>query len=142
MVCIDCTFATRVNQKALALDADIVLHSVTKYIAGHNDVLAGSLSGSNKVIGIVRALHNVLRGVLSPNAAYLILRGIKTLHLHVQQQNSTALRISRTLEAHPKVSHVHWYFEDFHPHPFHQRTETFLLMWSELLKGHPHQLED
>lgn len=115
LVCIDCTFATPVNQKALALGADIVLHSVTKYIAGHNDVLAGSLSGSNKVIGTVRALHNVLGGVLSPNAAYLILRGIKTLHLRVQQQNSTALRIARTLEVHPKVSRVHYPGLESHP---------------------------
>lgn len=115
LVCIDCTFATPVNQKALALGADIVLHSVTKYIAGHNDVLAGSLSGSNKIIGAVRALHNVLGGVLSPNAAYLILRGIKTLHLRVQQQNSTALRIARTLEAHPKVSRVHYPGLESHP---------------------------
>eukprot|EP01018_Ginkgo_biloba_P010496 Gb_39265 [translate_table: standard] len=115
LVCIDCTFATPVNQKALALGADIVLHSATKYIAGHNDVLAGSLSGSNKIIGAVRALHNVLGGVLSPNAAYLILRGMKTLHLRVQQQNSTALRIARTLEGHPKVSRVHYPGLESHP---------------------------
>lgn len=115
LVCIDCTFATPVNQKALAFGADIVLHSVTKYIAGHNDVLAGSLSGSNEIIGAVRALHNILGGVLSPNAAYLILRGIKTLHLRVQQQNSTALRIARTLEAHPKVSCVHYPGLESHP---------------------------
>ncbi|GLJ31734.1 hypothetical protein SUGI_0638220 [Cryptomeria japonica] len=115
LVCIDCTFATPVNQKALALGADIVLHSVTKYIAGHNDVLAGSLSGSKNVIGVIRALHNVMGGVLSPNAAYLILRGIKTLHLRVQQQNSTAIRIARTLEAHPKVTRVHYPGLESHP---------------------------
>uniref|UniRef100_A0A0C9RYM6 plant cystathionine gamma-synthase n=1 Tax=Wollemia nobilis TaxID=56998 RepID=A0A0C9RYM6_9CONI len=115
LVCIDCTFATPVNQKALALGADIVLHSVTKYIAGHNDVLAGSLSGSHKNIGVIRALHNVMGGVLSPNAAYLILRGMKTLHLRVQQQNLTALRIARTLEAHSKVTHVHYPGLESHP---------------------------
>lgn len=115
LVCIDCTFATPVNQRALALGADIVLHSVTKYIAGHNDVLAGSLSGTKNVIGVIRALHNVMGGVLSPNAAYLILRGIKTLHLRVQQQNSTALRIARTLEAHPKVARVHYPGLESHP---------------------------
>eukprot|EP00252_Welwitschia_mirabilis_P017846 TRINITY_DN3972_c0_g1_i1.p1 TRINITY_DN3972_c0_g1~~TRINITY_DN3972_c0_g1_i1.p1 ORF type:complete len:496 (-),score=22.61 TRINITY_DN3972_c0_g1_i1:425-1912(-) len=115
LVCIDSTFATPVNQKALALGADIVLHSVTKYIAGHNDVLAGSLSGSNKVIKAIRDYHNVLGGVLSPNAAYLILRGIKTLHLRVQQQNSSALRLAKILEKHPKVSCVHYPGLESHP---------------------------
>ncbi|KAK1351423.1 Cys/Met metabolism, pyridoxal phosphate-dependent enzyme [Heracleum sosnowskyi] len=108
LVCIDGTFATPLNQKALALGADIVLHSATKFIGGHNDVLAGCISGSQELISTVRNLHHILGGALNPNAAYLILRGMKTLHLRVQQQNSTALRMAEILEAHPKVKRVYY----------------------------------
>ncbi|XAR55889.1 Cystathionine gamma-synthase [Bertholletia excelsa] len=117
LVCIDGTFATPLNQKVLALGADIVLHSATKYIAGHNDVLAGYISGSEKLVSQVRTLHNILGGVLNPNAAYLIIRGMKTLHLRVQQQNTTALRMARLLEGHPKVSCV--YYPGLVSHPEH-----------------------
>ncbi|KAG0581992.1 hypothetical protein M758_3G025200 [Ceratodon purpureus] len=106
LVCIDGTFATPVNQQALALGADLVLHSATKYLAGHNDVLAGSLSGSKQCLSAVRALHNILGGVVDPNAAYLILRGLKTLDLRVRQQNRTASLLASKLEAHPKVCTV------------------------------------
>nr|XP_029123821.1 cystathionine gamma-synthase 1, chloroplastic isoform X3 [Elaeis guineensis] len=102
LVCIDATFASPVNQKALTLGADIVLHSATKFIAGHNDVLGGCLSGSEELISKIRQYHNVIGGVLNPNAAYMILRGMKTLHLRVQQQNHTALRMAQFLEEHPK----------------------------------------
>ncbi|KAK3042380.1 hypothetical protein RJ639_002426 [Escallonia herrerae] len=117
LVCVDGTFATPLNQKALALGADIVLHSATKYIAGHNDVLAGCISGSEKLIASVRMLHNVLGGALNPNAAYLIIRGMKTLHLRIQRQNTTALKMARLLEAHPKVSRV--YYPGLASHPEH-----------------------
>ncbi|KAL0013990.1 hypothetical protein SO802_001059 [Lithocarpus litseifolius] len=118
LVCIDGTFATPLNQKALALGADLVLHSATKYLGGHNDVLGGCLSGSEKLVTEVRTLHHVLGGALNPNAAYLILRGMKTLHLRVQQQNSTALRMAKLLEAHPKVAHV--YYPGLPSHPEHK----------------------
>ncbi|XP_057977138.1 cystathionine gamma-synthase 1, chloroplastic [Malania oleifera] len=117
LVCIDSTFATPLNQKALALGADIVIHSATKYIAGHNDVLAGCISGSEKLVSAVRTLHHILGGALNPNAAYLIIRGMKTLHLRVQQQNSTALRMAEILEGHPKVKHV--YYPGLPSHPEH-----------------------
>ncbi|CAN6479123.1 unnamed protein product [Victoria cruziana] len=115
LVCIDGTFATPINQKALELGADLVLQSVTKYLAGHNDVIGGCISGSEKLVGEVRTLHHILGGVLNPNAAYLIIRGMKTLHLRVQQQNSTALRIAQLLEAHPKISRVHYPGLPSHP---------------------------
>lgn len=117
LVCIDGTFATPLNQKALALGADIVLHSATKYIGGHNDVIAGCISGSEKLISMVRNLHHILGGLLNPNAAYLIVRGLKTLHLRVQQQNSTGLRMAEILEAHPKVNRV--YYPGLPSHPEH-----------------------
>jgi cystathionine gamma-synthase len=115
LVCIDGTFATPVNQQALALGADFVLHSATKYLAGHNDVLAGSLSGSKQCLSAVRALHNILGGVVDPNAAYLILRGLKTLDLRVTQQNRTASLLASKLEAHPKVARVHYPGLESHP---------------------------
>ncbi|XP_018813981.2 cystathionine gamma-synthase 1, chloroplastic-like [Juglans regia] len=115
LVCIDGTFATPLNQKALALGADLVLHSATKYLGGHNDVLAGCISGSMKLVSEVRNLHHILGGALNPNAAYLIIRGMKTLHLRVQQQNSTALGMAEILEAHPKVKRV--YYPGLQSHP-------------------------
>ncbi|KAL3723291.1 hypothetical protein ACJRO7_035473 [Eucalyptus globulus] len=118
LVCIDGTFATPLNQKVLALGADLVLHSATKFIGGHNDVLAGCISGSLKLITEIRNLHHVLGGALNPNAAYLIIRGMKTLHLRVKQQNSTAQRMAEILEAHPKVKRV--YYPGLPSHPEHQ----------------------
>ncbi|GMI68471.1 hypothetical protein HRI_000516400 [Hibiscus trionum] len=118
LVCIDGTFATPLNQKALALGADLVLHSATKFIGGHNDVLAGCISGPEKLITEIRTLHHVLGGTLNPNAAYLIIRGMKTLHLRVQQQNSTALRMAEVLEAHPRVRRV--YYPGLPSHPEHE----------------------
>ncbi|KAL5739093.1 hypothetical protein ACOSP7_028014 [Xanthoceras sorbifolium] len=115
LVCIDGTFATPLNQKALALGADLILHSATKFIGGHNDVLAGCISGSEKLVTQIRNLHHVLGGALNPNAAYLIIRGMKTLHLRVQQQNSTAMRMAEILEAHPKVKRVHYPGLSSHP---------------------------
>ncbi|XP_031396312.1 cystathionine gamma-synthase 1, chloroplastic [Punica granatum] len=117
LVCIDGTFATPLNQKALAIGADLVLHSATKFIGGHNDVLAGCVSGPLKLISEIRNLHHVLGGALNPNAAYLIIRGMKTLHLRVQQQNSTAQRMAEILEAHPKVKRV--YYPGLPSHPEH-----------------------
>ncbi|KAM7268762.1 hypothetical protein ACFE04_010928 [Oxalis oulophora] len=118
LVCIDGTFATPINQKALALGADLIVHSATKFIGGHNDVLAGCISGSEKLVTEIRVLHHILGGTLNPNAAYLIIRGMKTLHLRVQQQNSTAMRMAEILEAHPKVTHV--YYPGLPSHPEHE----------------------
>uniref|UniRef100_A0A6V7QT31 plant cystathionine gamma-synthase n=1 Tax=Ananas comosus var. bracteatus TaxID=296719 RepID=A0A6V7QT31_ANACO len=117
LVCIDGTFASPVNQKALTLGADLVLHSATKFIAGHNDVLAGCISGSEKLISKIRLYHHVVGGVINPNAAYMIIRGMKTLHLRVQHQNNTALRMAQFLEEHPKIVRV--YYPGLPSHPEH-----------------------
>ncbi|RWW20187.1 hypothetical protein GW17_00015723 [Ensete ventricosum] len=103
LVYIDGTFASPVNQKALTLGADLILHSSTKFIAGHNDVLGGCISGSEELISKIRQYHHVIGGVLNPNAAYMILRGMRALHLHVPYQNSTAIKMAQFLEKHPKV---------------------------------------
>ncbi|KAL5080283.1 hypothetical protein RYX36_008704 [Vicia faba] len=102
-------------QRSLSLGADLVVNSATKYIAGHHDVLAGCISGSEKLISQVRSFHFILGGTLSPSSAYLVIRGMKTLHLRVQHQNSTALKLAKLLETHPKVKQV--YYPGLSSHP-------------------------
>jgi cystathionine gamma-synthase len=114
VVCIDSTFATPINQRALDLGADIVLHSATKYMAGHNDVLAGVIAGRPDLVQAIRAMHNVLGGVIDPHAAYLLLRGLKTLDLRVERQNETAMTLARALEDHPRIECVHYPGLDSH----------------------------
>ena len=113
-VVIDSTFATPVNQQALALGADLVLHSAAKYLAGHNDVMGGALIGKRALIEKIRNLHGVLGGVVDPHAAYLILRGVKTLALRVARVNETASAIARHLAKHPKIERVHYPGLDSH----------------------------
>ncbi|CAN6294921.1 unnamed protein product [Urochloa humidicola] len=122
LLCIDSTFASPINQKALTLGADLVIHSATKYIAGHNDVIGGCVSGRDELVSKVRIYHHIVGGVLNPNAAYLILRGMKTLHLRVQCQNNTALRMSQFLEEHPKIARV--YYPGLPSHPEHHIAKT------------------
>ncbi|KAJ7563422.1 hypothetical protein O6H91_03G109500 [Diphasiastrum complanatum] len=110
LVCIDGTFATPINQQALALGVPLD--------SPYDQVLAGSVSGSRDVIDVVRKLHNILGGVIDPNAAYLILRGMKTLHLRVKQQNITALKLARALEEHSMICRV--YYPGLESHPEHK----------------------
>ncbi len=105
---IDSTFATPINQQALALGVDLVLHSATKYLGGHNDVLGGALVGRRDLIRSIRDLHGVLGGVMDPHTAYLILRGVKTLALRVERANRTAETIARYLEQHRRIERVHY----------------------------------
>ncbi len=105
---LDSTFATPINQRALSLGADLVIHSATKYLAGHNDVLAGAAVGSEAMIAPLRAAVGVLGGVLDPHAAYLLLRGLKTLELRMTRHNENGQRVASWLETHPAVRRV-WY---------------------------------
>jgi len=107
-VVIDSTFATPVNQRALELGADLVLHSATKYLGGHNDLLAGCAIGPEPVIAALRDAVGVLGGILDPHAAWLLLRGLKTLALRMARHNENGLRVATWLESHPKVRRV-WY---------------------------------
>ncbi|MEO8877981.1 MAG: PLP-dependent aspartate aminotransferase family protein [Polyangiaceae bacterium] len=107
-ILVDATFATPVNQRPLEQGADLVIHSATKYLGGHNDLLAGSVAGSRELVSLVRESRDVLGGVLDPHAAYLLVRGIKTLALRVERQNQTALAIAAWLEKHPAVARVHY----------------------------------
>lgn len=114
-VIIDSTFATPVNQSPLSFGADLVVHSASKYLAGHHDVLAGALAGSSRLVSPVRELQSVLGGVADPHAAFLLLRGLKTLPLRVRQANATALRLATTLSTHPKIAAVHYPGLESHP---------------------------
>ncbi len=114
----DNTFATPYNQTPLALGADLVCHSATKYLGGHHDVTAGVIVGSRELIRkCVRTLR-IFGGVLDPFAAYLLIRGLATLGLRMERHNTSALALARHFAAHPKVAAVH------HPglpgHPRHQ----------------------
>jgi cystathionine gamma-synthase len=83
LVCIDGTFATPCNSRALDFGADLVIHSASKFMGGHNDVLAGVIVGKKEPVAACRHFHNILGGVIDPHAAYLVLRGLKTLSLRV-----------------------------------------------------------
>ena len=107
-VIIDSTFATPVNHKPLADGADLVLHSATKYLGGHNDLLAGTLTGPKQMIDPVRKALGVLGGIIDSHAAWLLLRGIKTLDIRMERHNANGMALARYLEVHPKIKHV-WY---------------------------------
>jgi cystathionine gamma-synthase len=107
-VVVDNTFATPINTNPLSLGADLVLHSATKFLGGHADALGGVLCGSRDLIERVFHHREITGATLDPGAAYLLLRGVKTLHLRVRQQNESALRIARFLEGHPFVRAVYY----------------------------------
>jgi cystathionine gamma-synthase len=114
---VDSTFATPINSRPLEFGIDLVVHSATKYLSGHNDVLGGLVAGPSHIISLLRDSRGVLGSVLDPHAAFLIARGLKTLGLRVERQNQTALAIARALENHPKVSKV--YYPGLESHPSH-----------------------
>ncbi|MFZ4826831.1 MAG: trans-sulfuration enzyme family protein [Phototrophicaceae bacterium] len=109
MTMIDSTFATPINQKPLDFGVDFVVHSATKYLSGHNDILAGVLVGADAGrMKVIRDGRGMLGGMIDPNSAYLLSRGLKTLGIRVQQQNHTAQHVAEFLENHPQVERV-WY---------------------------------
>lgn len=115
---LDCTFATPINLTPLDYGIDVVIHSATKYLGGHNDLLAGVIAGSHKVVDPIRGCIGILGGISDPNTAYLLLRGLKTLSLRVQQQNRTAQQVAEFLAKHPAVEQV-WY-PGLTNHPGHE----------------------
>jgi cystathionine beta-lyase/cystathionine gamma-synthase len=107
-VVVDNTFATPVLQKPLELGADMVMHSATKYLGGHSDLTAGVLAGSKKCMDRARELMILTGGCLDPGCAYLLLRGLKTLHLRVEKASRNAAAVADALQTHPRVSHVYY----------------------------------
>jgi cystathionine gamma-synthase len=106
LVVVDNTFATPINQSPLALGADLVVHSATKFLGGHADALGGAVCGSRELVERIFHHREITGGSLDPMSAYLLLRGMKTLHLRVRQQNQSALAVARFLERHPEVERV------------------------------------
>ena len=98
---IDSTIATSINQRPLEYGIDLVTHSGTKYLSGHNDILAGVVLGSTELITPIRSLHKSMGGLIDAHCCYLLLRGIKTFPMRVERQNATALEVAKFLEGHP-----------------------------------------
>ena len=113
---VDNTFATPINQNPLALGADLVLHSATKFLGGHADALGGAVCGGYELVECIYHFREINGATLDPMAAYLLLRGMKTLHLRVRQQNESALRIARFLQAQPQVAAVFYPGLESHEH--------------------------
>ncbi len=113
---IDSTFSTPYNQRPLEFGIDLVLQSATKYLAGHNDLLAGAVLGRKELIDEIRGLHKSMGGVIDPHGCYLLLRGLKTFPLRMQRQNETGLNVARFLESHPAVQKVYYPFLKSHRH--------------------------
>ncbi len=105
---VDNTFATPINQNPLSLGADLVIHSASKFLGGHSDVIGGVVCGRETLIREIFLWRNLCGASLDPHAAYLLIRGMKTLHLRVAQQNRTAMRIAQFLQQHPKVTEVNY----------------------------------
>jgi methionine-gamma-lyase len=118
VVVADNTFATPYNQNPLVLGVDLVVHSATKYLGGHADVTAGVIVGSHERLLALRPTFRIHGPVLDPFAAWLVLRGIKTLGLRMERHNANALALARALAAHPKVERV--YYPGLPEHPAHQ----------------------
>lgn len=113
---IDSTFSTPYNQRPLEFGMDLVLQSATKYLAGHNDILAGAVLGSKELVEKIRDLHKSIGGLIDPHCCYMLLRGLKTFPLRVQKQNETALKVAEFLKTHPRIKKVYYPFLESHPH--------------------------
>jgi cystathionine gamma-synthase len=114
---VDSTFATPYNQRPLALGIDLVVHSATKYLGGHNDLLAGCLLGGRDLVAAIRDVQGMLGAVPDPTSSYLLARGLKTFALRLDRQNRSGQRIAEFLEAHPRVKRV--YYPGLASHPDH-----------------------
>jgi cystathionine beta-lyase/cystathionine gamma-synthase len=105
---IDSTFGSPVLQKPIDAGFDMVIHSATKYLGGHSDIVAGAVAGSRRWVEKVRETVIRLGGSMDPGAAYLLIRGLKTLEVRVRRQCQTAMAVARFLDRHPKVARVHY----------------------------------
>jgi cystathionine beta-lyase/cystathionine gamma-synthase len=105
---VDGTFASPYLQRPLEHGATLALHSGTKYLGGHSDVMCGAAAGGAELVGRIRKVQHLVGTILDPTAAWLLLRGIKTLAVRVARQSESALAIARFLAAHPEVSRVRY----------------------------------
>jgi cystathionine gamma-synthase len=124
ILAVDPTFASPVNQRVLEQGADVAIHSATKYLGGHNDLLGGAVLGSKSHIEQIRDYRNTTGGVMDPMTSYLLLRGLKTLAIRMQKLNDNAMTMAKWLEQHPKVRRV--YYPGLPSHRDHQRALKFM----------------
>lgn len=115
---IDATLATPYNLKPLDYGVDYVLHSATKYLGGHNDLLAGSITGSREKLEAIRALRGVMGSINSPHNLYLLQRGLKSFELRMQRHNENGQAVAEFLAQHPRVERV--YYPGLNSHPTHE----------------------
>lgn len=115
---IDATLGTPYNINPLAAGIDYVLHSATKYLGGHNDLLAGALIGSQKKLEPIRKLRGIMGSINSPQNIYLLQRGLKTFELRMQRHNENGLAVAQFLNAHPRIERV--YYPGLPSHPYHE----------------------
>jgi cystathionine gamma-synthase len=114
---IDATLATPYNLRPIDAGVDYVVHSATKYLGGHNDLLAGVLAGSAAKLEPVRKLRGIMGAVSAPHNIYLLLRGLKTFELRMERHNANGLAVARFLAEHPRVERV--YYPGLPSHPYH-----------------------
>ena len=114
---VDNTFASPVDFKPLEMGFDLEIHSATKYLSGHNDLLAGTITGEREIVETVRKALGVLGGIIDSHGAWLLLRGLKTLAIRMQSHNTNGQAVAEYLEQHPKVRQV-WY-PGLESHPDH-----------------------
>jgi cystathionine beta-lyase/cystathionine gamma-synthase len=113
---IDSTFGSPINQRPYTLGVDLVMHSATKYLGGHSDIVAGTISGSKSLMAEVRSAAKLLGGTMDPFASFLLDRGIKTLGVRMEKHNSNALSIAEALSKDSRVRKVHYPGLSSHPH--------------------------
>jgi len=121
---IDNTVATPVNYRPAEHGFDLILHSATKYLNGHNDIVAGAVAGRAEPVGAIKRKLDHLGGALDPHACFLLQRGMKTLALRVRYQSESALALAGFLERHPRVRRVH--YPSLPSHPSHARAARWL----------------
>jgi cystathionine gamma-synthase len=114
----DSTFATPYNQRPLEFGVHLVMHSATKYLGGHNDLLAGVVLGRKSLTDPIREYLKITGGVIDPHSSYLLIRGLKTFALRMQHHNATAQAVAEFLESHPQVRRV--YYPGLKSHPHHR----------------------
>ena len=114
----DSTFATPYNQRPLEYGIDLVIHSATKYLGGHNDLLSGAVLGKKELTAPIREYLKITGGVIDPNSAYLLIRGIKTFELRMERLNANGQAVAEYLEKHPKVLRV--YYPGLPSHAHHE----------------------
>ncbi|MFT5619216.1 MAG: cystathionine beta-lyase, partial [Arenicella sp.] len=128
---IDNTFATPINQRPVEMGVDIVIHSATKYMGGHSDLMAGIIATSNKIMESIKVVAINLGGTLDARVCYLLERSMKTLALRMKQHNENALKIAQFLEKHPKITAVN--YPGLASHPQHELAKKQMVGFGGML---------